>query len=656
MVQRRRGDIREWLGTTQFPKARESSEDTYRLAAPYDRLFDDVLTYAHGQVTDSSGTRNQQLIRWWSALSLLRALASSPATAAATLQTRSISAGDDDAANINQVNTAAVYELTDDESLESADSTLGALTEHADTPHEAPATSREQATLQALRDRAAAIADEPGADARERADAKLAVLTRTVRALLRDRFQPIVFCRFIDTAHYVANHLRERFPKATVAAVTGELPPEERAGRIRALAELAANGDKILVATDCLSEGVNLQQDFQAVVHYDLAWNPTRHEQREGRVDRFGQPKDVVRAVTIYGSDNVIDKIIMDVLLRKHNAIRRDLGVSVPIPANTGVVITALMDKAMRRHVRGVQETLPFDLPGEVVQLELDWQSSADEEKRSRSRFAQHTISKDEVQEEIDAYRAALGRPDDVRGFIATALREVGAAVTTTPDGLDAQIGTVAVGLRDMLGNRETLRFRNDMPVPRGVAVLQRTDPTVGAIARHVLDAALDPAIARPDRAARRCGIVVSDAVSTTTTVLLVRFRLHLTLPGRTGPRAQVAEEARVLAFTGTPANPTWLAMADVDRVLAAKPTGNTPADAAANIMSHVLGALGALEPHLNRVAADLADTLRDAHIRVRTAARGDRAGALSIRGLTVEPQLPADILGAYLYRPGSGG
>ena len=46
---------------------------------------------------------------------------------------------------------------------------------------------------------------------------------------------------------------------------------------------------RILVATDCLSEGINLQHLFTAVVHYDLAWNPTRHEQREGRVDRYGQ-------------------------------------------------------------------------------------------------------------------------------------------------------------------------------------------------------------------------------------------------------------------------------------------------------------------------------------------------------------------------------
>src|SRR5205807_9291222 len=39
-------------------------------------------------------------------------------------------------------------------------------------------------------------------------------------------------------------------------------------------------------ALPILSEGVNLQEHFQAVIHYDLAWNPTRHEQREGRVDR----------------------------------------------------------------------------------------------------------------------------------------------------------------------------------------------------------------------------------------------------------------------------------------------------------------------------------------------------------------------------------
>jgi superfamily II DNA/RNA helicase len=49
------------------------------------------------------------------------------------------------------------------------------------------------------------------------------------------------------------------------------------------------SSQRVLIATDCLSEGINLQEHFTGVLHYDLPWNPNRLEQREGRVDRFGQ-------------------------------------------------------------------------------------------------------------------------------------------------------------------------------------------------------------------------------------------------------------------------------------------------------------------------------------------------------------------------------
>ena len=84
--------------------------------------------------------------------------------------------------------------------------------------------------------------------------------------------------------------------------VTGRLPHAEREERIAMLT--AGGGRFVLVCTECLSEGINLQEHFDAVLHYDLAWNPTRHEQREGRVGRFGQEKSEVRVVTWYGADN----------------------------------------------------------------------------------------------------------------------------------------------------------------------------------------------------------------------------------------------------------------------------------------------------------------------------------------------------------------
>jgi hypothetical protein len=50
-----------------------------------------------------------------------------------------------------------------------------------------------------------------------------------------------------------------------------------------------------------------------------------------------------------------------------------------------------------------------------------------------------------------------------------------------------------------------------------------------------------------------------------------------------------------------------------------------------------------------------VADDLRSAHVTVRTAARGDRVGRLATHGLDVSPELPADLLGVYVFRPAGG-
>lgn len=72
-------------------------------------------------------------------------------------------------------------------------------------------------------------------------------------------YHPVVFCRYVATAHYVAEHLKAAFPKATIEAVTGELTPEERRERVD---DMENADQRILIATDCLSEGVNLQHLF----------------------------------------------------------------------------------------------------------------------------------------------------------------------------------------------------------------------------------------------------------------------------------------------------------------------------------------------------------------------------------------------------------
>ena len=403
-----------------------------------------------------------------------------------------------------------------------------------------------------------------------------------------------MFCRFIDTAEYVAEHLAKRLSNGyAVAAVTGLLPPDEREARIR---ELTADPERrpVLVATDCLSEGVNLQDSFQAVVHYDLAWNPTRHEQREGRVDRFGQRAPTVRAVTIYGTDNGIDGIVLNVLLRKHEQIRRALGISVPVPDRSDDVVQAILEGLLLRDDPG--EQLAFEGVGLEKRSELhrEWDSAAARERQSRTKYAQAGIQPAEVARELAEVRASLGTQAEVAGFTEEALRALHADVTSVPNGLRAGTAALPAGVSDALvtGHAEPLPFHRDLPVPPRESYLDRTDPNVAAIARYVLESALDPVAPVQHRPARRCGVMRTSAVQRRTTLLLVRFRMHLELPGRDGSRQVVAEDAQVLAYRGPATDAAWLPDSEVQALLAARPTGNVPPDQAIDFAEEAVAGL----------------------------------------------------------------
>jgi superfamily II DNA or RNA helicase len=628
-VQRRRADIRKFLDEeTPFPKDRETKEEPYTLAKEYKALFEAVLDYARGSVR-TEGSAVQKRVSYWSALALLRAMASSPRAAVQTLNTRS--ARVDSAEEADAIGRAVVLDQADDEATESADATPGVDVSES--------RSREQRLVRDFLKTAKALEGT--------SDAKLTKLTSVVKQLLADGFQPIVFCRFIDTAEYVAEHLARTLGRNTaVIAVTGTLPPEERMARIGELG--AVEGNRVLVATDCLSEGVNLQEQFQAVVHYDLAWNPTRHEQREGRVDRFGQRADKVRAVTIFGSDNHIDGLVLDVLLRKHEAIRKATGVSVPVPDSNQGVVEALMEGLLLRGADSVQEAFDLGLDVKADALAREWESSAEREKQSRTMYAQHAIHPEDVAGELDEIRAGIGTHRDVKAFVESALRALNATVKAVDRGFTSTLKTLPVGLIDAMspGRQDPLTFATDYPVDRGEAVLNRTDATVAAIAGYVLEAALDPSIPAQLRPARRCAVVRTNAVSTRTTLLLVRYRFHLTLPSRTGERTAVAEDAAMLAFEGSTQAAAWLDDVAVRRLLDAKAAANVADAQAESFISRVLDNLADVSSHLDHTGDKLAERLDASHRRVRQAAGEIR------RGLSVKVERPADVLGVYVFLP----
>ncbi|MGW7609560.1 helicase-related protein [Streptomyces sp. NPDC054766] len=661
-VARKRADVRVYLTKeedgladdslaerTAFPSDRWTKDEPYKLTPAYRALLDDAIAYARDRV-EAAGEQGKREARiaWWSVIALLRSMVSSPAAAAQTLKTRSESAVARTAQEADALGAPVAADSADNDRLEGMDVAPGAA-ESEDAG----------ARLLELAERAAQLVGPAE-------DAKLKALTRHLKSLIAEGYHPIVFCRYIPTAEYLAGQLDGKLGRKTkIAAVTGTLSPQQRLERIEQLAsEAAEDGDpavrRVLIATDCLSEGVNLQHHFDAVVHYDLAWNPTRHDQREGRVDRYGQKRDQVRVITMYGEDNGIDGKVLEVLFKKHRQIMKDLGISVSVPDETASGVTDAVVEWLLLHGRqGSQESLfEMDTHQESFdRIEREWNSAAEREKTSRSKYAQRAIHPEEVAREVAAVRAALGGADEVRGFALEALRDLDALVRDPRDGtgdFTAQVGGTPAGLRDALaatlGNRlveedRQIPFRSTPAIARGEAALVRTDPAIGAVASYVLDSALDANTLGP-RPARRCGVVTTDAVTIRTTLLLVRYRFHLTLPSRTGERQVVAEDARLLAYEGMPSRARWLDDDAASALLAARASANTHEQAARNAISRALDGLPDLAGHLTEYGTSLAAELDASHRRVR------KANEEIVRGLKVVPQEPADVLGVYVYVP----
>jgi len=642
-IQRRRGDIQNYLDSkTPFPK-REDREDSYKLSPDYKRLFERVLDYARESVLDATGGQFHQRVRWWSALALLRSLASSPAAAAATLRNRAAPAEAENPEEADEIGRRTILDIIVDESADGSDVTPG-----SDPGGEEDEGQRNR---RRLLDMARAADDLLGEK-----DEKLKKAVDLIKGLLSEGYHPIIFCRFIPTAEYVAAELRTRLPKdVEVMAVTGLLPPESRVETIRQLCESKKH---VLVATDCLSEGINLQEHFDAILHYDLSWNPTRHEQRDGRIDRYGQPSPTVRVLTYYGLDNQIDGVVLDVLLRKHRTIRSSLGISVPVPVNTEQVVEAIFEGLL---LKSNPNVLQGYLPGfdEYIKPQKDdlygkWEAASEREKRSRTLFAQETIKVDEVARELHAVQAAIGSGVDVADFTRRTLAVFGAQTTGT-DPLDTNLTEASSALKDVLAQSSgfelknpKFRFRFNQPVQEDEHYLQRTHPFVETLANHVLETALDPlsgdAVRYP--AARRCGAIRTKAVDKRTSLLLVRFRYHIIQTQNNVERPLLAEDCRLLAFFGSPQSAVWLEENEAEKLLLAQPDGNIAADQAAEFVGRVIDGFELLRSHLDQAAMQRGEELLEAHQRVRLATR-----TRNVR-YRVEPQLPPDILGIYIFLP----
>jgi len=239
----------------------------------------------------------------------------------------------------------------------------------------------------------------------------------------------IVFTRYVGTLHYLAEELgKGNTAHFKVFTIDGSLSEHTRAERLQ---QFTDSPKAVLVATDAISEGLNLQFAANQLVHYELPWNPNRLEQRNGRIDRFKQPEPKVRIRTLI-TDRSFDLVVFERLIQKARQIREDYGFLPAFFSSPSYIDDALKDSFLNR--RHGQVSLFAATPEETPEELATKDSLA--RMRDESFFGQATFRLPDVEARLAESCRTVGSPSEVEAFVVDALRYFGWNADPQEDGL----------------------------------------------------------------------------------------------------------------------------------------------------------------------------------------------------------------------------
>lgn len=199
---------------------------------------------------------------------------------------------------------------------------------------------------------------------------------------------------------------------------------------------------RILVATDVASEGLNLQHSCRYVIHQDIPWNPMRLDQRNGRLDRYGQARDVY--AYHFTSDDEADLKFLSRVVRKVEQVREDLG-------NVG----QLIDRAIMEHFT-VRELDPDSLDARADLACKTTPEHEDANRRDRGGENEYTTAL----QQLRATELGLGlQPESLAALLSHAVAlEKGELKPTSEDPQVFRFLTVPPAWKKLI--RETLEIK----------------------------------------------------------------------------------------------------------------------------------------------------------------------------------------------------
>lgn len=397
--------------------------------------------------------------------------------------------------------------------------------------------------------------------------------------------------------------------------------------------------------------------------------------------------KRTVRAILMWGNNNPVDAVVLEVILKKARKIREELGVPVPLPDDDHTLTNALLQAVLlRRHeIRARREdasrqgvlALDFSEVPQIKAMEKAWVDAADKAKKNRTVFAQNKLKPSDVLPEWQKMQGALGQTDDVRRFVHRALSRLGAGLEERGRSYRVPLTPLPEVLRERLlaeNLQGTLKISFTQPPAIGARFVHRSHPLVGILADGLLETSLNTTSAkvgagetancaanvpveRGEESATtdpallgRTGCWTTQSVQRLSTVLLLRLRHQLITQGA---EPLLVEEATAIALVAADGGQRIeILTGDEPLNWLAAPTAEDLADKLRT--EHVAAALAQLPEWnglLESFAQERAQALLADHERVREA-----SGVRTVRGrATVRALLPVDVIGVFVLLPALG-
>ena len=645
-VQRRRADINHYLGgESVFPSRIQLEDDEYVVAPEYRALLNDLINYIKSGVRQMNMTdKRKQRYLYWDLLALMRGVMSSPESGISMLQNKLSKAKDDSVGNTDD-EEQRVFIFNDQlKDLLNADDVVPEAYETASL------TDKNKfrlfiKTLEHIKE--------------TNTDNKVKAALDYVIFALNSGKNPIVFCQYIQTAEYVGRYISEHLKankktkNVAVDTITSRLADEERKMKIDLL---IANNRHVLVCTDCLSEGVNLQQGFDAVIHYDLPWNPNRMEQRNGRIDRFGQVSSEVLISTMHSKNNPVDDIVLNVLYKKQEEIKKQLGVYLPIADNDASLMETIMERILKSNTTNQSQYVQMDLFADDEEFqkqfekdrELQIRRLEENEKISHTYFAHNNKQMDPTRltASLEEARQVIGGVEDTRDFVVQELMH--ANVNVKNDDVlcySFQKAELPNTLQHYFsGSGNTVKISFASPTPRGYTYIGRNHVFVEDLSRRVVNESINGG----EMAACRSMVLETANVDKKTTILLMRVRSVIKDKKDTN-RQLVGEEMIFIGYKGNVENHEFLNQEECKTLfLAATASGNVDEISQKQIFDRATEWINdetTLRKHTDDIAMERAKHLVNAFSQYRT-----YLSAAEYQ--VVEPVLPMDVIAAYVFIP----